>query len=191
MHGLSHKGRVRYCAITVSPRREELEKGETHDELWNAAQLEMVHQGKMHGFMRMYWAKKVIVSHRAARALCSCQLVHSRGFHDKQTACSSLKKATYCTHSQQPVILAAQILEWTNTPEEALEIAIWLNDKWEIDGRDPNGYVGCMWSIGGIHDQVCSLPLRLMHSSQCWCGLAAPGSCLTIPDTLLQSIDSS
>ena len=38
--------------------RDELEKGETHDELWNAAQLEMVHHGKMHGFMRMYWAKK-------------------------------------------------------------------------------------------------------------------------------------
>lgn len=39
--------------------REELEEGKTHDELWNAAQLEMVHRGKMHGFMRMYWAKKV------------------------------------------------------------------------------------------------------------------------------------
>ncbi len=39
--------------------REELEKGETHDELWNASQKEMVHTGKMHGFMRMYWAKKV------------------------------------------------------------------------------------------------------------------------------------
>ncbi|BDA41821.1 Deoxyribodipyrimidine photo-lyase [Coccomyxa sp. Obi] len=83
--------------------QQELEEGKTHDLLWNAAQLEMVHSGKMHGFMRMYWAKK--------------------------------------------------ILEWTNSPEEALEIAIVLNDKWEIDGRDPNGYVGCMWSIGGIHDQ--------------------------------------
>ena len=40
-------------------RREELEKGETQDELWNAAQLEMAVFGKMHGFMRMYWAKKV------------------------------------------------------------------------------------------------------------------------------------
>ncbi len=39
--------------------REQLEKAETYDELWNAAQLEMVHLGKMHGFMRMYWAKKV------------------------------------------------------------------------------------------------------------------------------------
>ncbi|CAI0413918.1 unnamed protein product, partial [Linum tenue] len=72
-------------------------------QLWNASQLEMVVYGKMHGFMRMYWAKK--------------------------------------------------ILEWTKGPEEALAVAIHLNNKYEIDGRDPNGYVGCMWSICGVHDQ--------------------------------------
>lgn len=83
--------------------REQLENAKTADPLWNASQLEMVHHGKMHGFMRMYWAKK--------------------------------------------------ILEWTSGPEEALSIAIYLNDKYEIDGRDPNGYVGCMWSICGLHDQ--------------------------------------
>ncbi|XP_077235521.1 photolyase 1 [Tasmannia lanceolata] len=83
--------------------KEELEKAKTADPLWNASQLEMVHHGKMHGFMRMYWAKK--------------------------------------------------ILEWTSGPEEALSIAIYLNDKYQIDGRDPNGYVGCMWSICGVHDQ--------------------------------------
>ncbi|GAB2274098.1 DNA photolyase phr1 [Dionaea muscipula] len=83
--------------------REQLEKAQTADPLWNAAQLEMVHFGKMHGFMRMYWAKK--------------------------------------------------ILEWSIGPEEALAISIYLNDKYEIDGRDPNGYVGCMWSICGVHDQ--------------------------------------
>ncbi|KAF0929995.1 hypothetical protein E2562_027184 [Oryza meyeriana var. granulata] len=90
--------------------REQLENAKTHDPLWNASQLEMVHHGKMHGFMRMYWAKK--------------------------------------------------ILEWTSGPEEALSVAIYLNDKYEIDGRDPSGYVGCMWSICGLHDQVgvfCSL----------------------------------
>ncbi|XP_063772600.1 deoxyribodipyrimidine photo-lyase-like isoform X2 [Pseudophryne corroboree] len=81
----------------------ELESGKTHDPLWNAAQLQMVHEGKMHGFLRMYWAKK--------------------------------------------------ILEWTSSPEEALHFAIYLNDRFELDGRDPNGYVGCMWSICGIHDQ--------------------------------------
>lgn len=82
---------------------QQLEAARTHDALWNAAQLELVHYGKMHGFMRMYWAKK--------------------------------------------------ILEWTRTPEEALAIAIHQNDKYSMDGRDPNGYVGCMWSIAGVHDQ--------------------------------------
>lgn len=45
-----------------------------------------------------------------------------------------------------------KILEWASTPEEALRIAIHLNDKYQLDGRDPNGYVGCMWSICGAHD---------------------------------------
>jgi deoxyribodipyrimidine photo-lyase len=83
--------------------REQLEKAQTADPLWNASQLEMVHYGKMHGFMRMYWAKK--------------------------------------------------ILEWTSGPDEALAISIYLNNKYQIDGRDPSGYVGCMWSICGVHDQ--------------------------------------
>ncbi|KAG7456922.1 hypothetical protein MATL_G00241070 [Megalops atlanticus] len=83
--------------------KEQLEKAKTHDRLWNAAQYQMVTEGKMHGFLRMYWAKK--------------------------------------------------ILEWTSSPEEALAIAIYLNDRYELDGRDPNGFVGCMWSICGIHDQ--------------------------------------
>lgn len=83
--------------------REQLEKAKTHDNLWNAAQNQMVTEGKMHGFLRMYWAKK--------------------------------------------------ILEWTPSPEEALSIALYLNDRYELDGQDPNGFVGCMWSICGIHDQ--------------------------------------
>ena len=79
------------------------EAGRTHDALWNAAQLEMVRRGKMHGYLRMYWAKK--------------------------------------------------ILEWSATPEEALATAIYLNDRYELDGRDPNGYTGVAWSIGGVHDR--------------------------------------
>lgn len=83
---------------------EQLEHAQTHDELWNAAQTQMTRDGKMHGFMRMYWAKK--------------------------------------------------ILEWSVSPEEALRHAIYLNDRYELDGRDPNGYVGCMWSICGVHDRA-------------------------------------
>merc|ERR1712100_839087 len=47
---------------------------------------------------------------------------------------------------------AKKILEWTSSPENALKYAIFLNDKYNLDGRDPNGFVGCMWSIGGVHD---------------------------------------
>ena len=59
-----------------------------------------------------------------------------------------------------------QILEWTESPEQALDFAIRLNDKWEIDGRDPNGYVGCIWSVGGIHDQVPDLGCLLCCALQ-------------------------
>ena len=48
---------------------------------------------------------------------------------------------------------AKKILEWTAKPEIALENAIFLNNKYELDGRDPNGYTGIAWSIGGIHDR--------------------------------------
>jgi deoxyribodipyrimidine photo-lyase len=84
--------------------REQFEKALTHDPLWNAAQMEMVRKGKMHGYLRMYWAKK--------------------------------------------------ILEWTPSPEEAQRIAIYLNDRYELDGRDPNGYAGIAWSLGGAHDRA-------------------------------------
>jgi deoxyribodipyrimidine photo-lyase len=81
----------------------QFENAETHDPLWNAAQLEMVSTGRMHGYLRMYWAKK--------------------------------------------------ILEWAKTPEQAFEIAVRLNDRYELDGRDPNGYTGVAWAIGGKHDR--------------------------------------
>ncbi|NJO68235.1 MAG: deoxyribodipyrimidine photolyase, partial [Bacteroidetes bacterium] len=84
--------------------KDQFEMAATHDLLWNAAQTEMVKKGKMHGYMRMYWAKK--------------------------------------------------ILEWSPSPEDALSIAIYLNDKYELDGRDPNGYAGCAWAIGGTHDRA-------------------------------------
>jgi deoxyribodipyrimidine photo-lyase len=45
------------------------------------------------------------------------------------------------------------VLEWTRSPEEALSFSIILNDKYALDGTDPNGYVGMMWSICGTHDQ--------------------------------------
>ena len=49
---------------------------------------------------------------------------------------------------------AKKILEWTSSPEQALEEALRLNDRFALDGNDPNGFVGVMWSVAGIHDQV-------------------------------------
>ena len=45
-------------------------------------------------------------------------------------------------------------MEWSENPEIALRTAIYLNDKYELDGRDPNGYAGCAWAIGGTHDRA-------------------------------------
>jgi len=81
---------------------EELENAETHDPYWNAAHEEMKINGKMHGYMRMYWGKK--------------------------------------------------ILEWSKTPEDAFETALYLNNKYELDGRDPNGFTGVAWCFGK-HDR--------------------------------------
>jgi deoxyribodipyrimidine photo-lyase len=83
---------------------EQLETAQTHDPLWNAAQLTMVTTGTMHGYLRMYWAKK--------------------------------------------------IMEWSPSPEDALSTTIMLNDRYQLDGRDPNGYAGIAWSIGGVHDRA-------------------------------------
>ena len=81
----------------------QLERAETGDDLWNAAQREMVETGWMHNYMRMYWGKK--------------------------------------------------ILEWAPDPARAFEWAVTLNDRYELDGRDPNGYAGIAWAIVGRHDR--------------------------------------
>ena len=81
----------------------QMERAETADDLWNAAQRQMVDTGWMHNYMRMYWAKK--------------------------------------------------ILEWSPDPARAFEWAVSLNDRYELDGRDPNGYAGIAWAIVGRHDR--------------------------------------
>jgi deoxyribodipyrimidine photo-lyase len=79
-------------------RLEEFEKAQTHDALWNAAQGQLLQEGRIHNYLRMVWGKK--------------------------------------------------ILEWTAAPQEALDIMIELNNKYALDGRDPNSYTGIMWVLG-------------------------------------------
>lgn len=82
--------------------KEQLEEAQTHDRYWNTAQKELVELGTIHGYMRMYWGKK--------------------------------------------------ILEWSKTPQEAFSIALYLNNKYQMDGRDPNGFAGVSWCFGK-HDR--------------------------------------
>lgn len=83
---------------------EELENAKTYDDLWNASQKQLVKEGKIEGYLRMYWAK--------------------------------------------------QILQWTPDAKTALKIAVYLNDKYAYDAPSANGYVGILWSIGGLHDRA-------------------------------------
>jgi deoxyribodipyrimidine photo-lyase len=113
-----HKGDKREYIYTL----DQFEQAKTHDDLWNAAQLQMVKEGKMHGFMRMYWAKK--------------------------------------------------ILEWTPDNQTAIDVALTLNDRYNLDGRDSNGVCGVMWSICGVHDRAWNIrdvfgKIRYMNYNGC------------------------
>lgn len=70
----------------------------TRDPLWNAAQRQLLQEGRIHNYLRMLWGKK--------------------------------------------------ILEWARSPRAALKIMIELNNRYAIDGRDPNSYSGIFWCLG-------------------------------------------
>ena len=89
-----HAGDPRQYCYSV----EELAAGDTHDEVWNAAQRELLEEGTIQGYLRMLWGKK--------------------------------------------------ILEWTASPQAALEVMVELNNRFALDGRDPNSYSGIMWVLG-------------------------------------------
>ena len=57
-------------------------------------------------------------------------------------------------HGHMRMYWGKKILEWTPSVDAAMEIALHLNNKYELDGRDPNGYAGVAWCIGGVHDRA-------------------------------------
>lgn len=81
----------------------QFEHAQTHDALWNTCQKMVTENGYLHSYLRMYWAKMVLL--------------------------------------------------WSESPEEAIRILIFLNDTYFLDGRDPNGYTGIMWSVCAVHDR--------------------------------------
>jgi deoxyribodipyrimidine photo-lyase len=77
---------------------DQLQQATTHDPVWNAAQRQLLEEGRMHNYLRMLWGKKV--------------------------------------------------LEWSRRPEDALQVLIELNNRFAVDGRDPNSYSGIFWVFG-------------------------------------------
>lgn len=76
----------------------QFEQAQTHDPLWNAAQRQLLLEGRIHNYLRMLWGKK--------------------------------------------------ILEWSASPRDALDVMLELNNKYALDGRDPNSYSGIFWVLG-------------------------------------------
>ncbi len=56
-------------------------------------------------------------------------------------------------HNYMRMYWAKKILEWSKDAAEAWDTCVYLNDKYFLDGRDPNGYSGIAWAIGGVHDR--------------------------------------
>jgi deoxyribodipyrimidine photo-lyase len=56
-------------------------------------------------------------------------------------------------HNYMRMYWAKKILEWSPSVATAYQRAVWLNDRYELDGRDPNGYAGIAWAIVGKHDR--------------------------------------
>jgi deoxyribodipyrimidine photo-lyase len=109
---------------------EELETAKTHDDLWNAAQLQLVQEGKLHGFVSIFCASS----------------------SDDTKSCKSNTLLFLLCLPQLRMYWAKKILEWTESPNVALRTAQYFNDKYALDGNDPNGFTGVGWSIMGIHD---------------------------------------
>lgn len=80
----------------------EFERAETHDEVWNAAERQLLREGRIHNYLRMLWGKKII--------------------------------------------------EWSASYEDAFRLMVHLNNKYALDGRDPNSWTGILWCFGK-HDR--------------------------------------
>lgn len=101
------------------------------------------------------WAHKSLAQHlRDERRIYSEHELEQAQTHDPLwNAAQQQMVFTGWMHNYMRMYWAKKILEWSRTPAEAFRIAVTLNDKYELDGRDPNGYAGIAWAIVGKHDR--------------------------------------
>lgn len=101
------------------------------------------------------WARQTLDHHRPDRRapLYSRVELESARTHDPYWNASMLEmKYTGYMHNSMRMYWGKKILEWSRTPEEGFQIALELNNRYFLDGRDPNGYANVAW-IFGLHDR--------------------------------------
>ncbi len=102
------------------------------------------------------WAKKTLAEHadderphRYTRAELERADTHDRYWN---AAMREMLKTGYM-HNYMRMYWGKKILEWCNTPEYAYRTALYLNNRYFIDGRDPNSYANVGW-LFGLHDRA-------------------------------------
>jgi deoxyribodipyrimidine photo-lyase len=101
------------------------------------------------------WAHKSLAEHAGdPRKIYSERQLENAHTHDPLwNAAQQQMVTTGFMHNYMRMYWAKKILEWSKTPAQAFQTAVYLNDKYELDGRDPNGYAGIAWAIVGKHDR--------------------------------------
>jgi deoxyribodipyrimidine photo-lyase len=101
------------------------------------------------------WAHESLAEHAGdPRKIYSERQLENAQTHDPLWNASQIQMVkTGFMHNYMRMYWAKKILEWSKTPARAFQMAVYLNDKYELDGRDPNGYAGIAWAIVGKHDR--------------------------------------
>ena len=102
------------------------------------------------------WARKTLAGHEKDRREYLYEPVHWERAETHDPYWNAAQREMVLTgrmHNYMRMYWGKKILEWSRTPEEAFQTALWLNNRYELDGRDPNGFAGVAWCFGK-HDRA-------------------------------------
>ena len=102
------------------------------------------------------WARKTLKHHLKDKR----EYVYTRSrLEDAEThdeywnAAMREMKITGFMHNYMRMYWGKKILEWSKTPQHAFRTLLAINNKYFLDGRDPNSYTGVAW-VFGVHDRA-------------------------------------
>jgi len=103
-----------------------------------------------------FWARKTLLEHQQDEREAIYSAADLEGARTSDPYWNAAQKEMALTgkmHNYMRMYWGKRIIEWTRTPEEAFRVALYLNNKYELDGRDPNGFTGVAWCFGK-HDRA-------------------------------------